>query len=231
MNDRAGDDVSSSAAAARRIVVFARAPVLGRVKTRLAADLGEAAALDIYRWLGRHAVSAASAVPGAHVVVQHTPADGAASIREWLGDALGARGTLRPQADGDLGARMAGAIAEGLEVGAEAVVVIGTDCPTIDAAVIERAFALLDDADVVLGPALDGGYYLVAVRAAQPALFHKIPWSTDVTLARTVEAARAAGLRLRLLDPRADVDSGADWKRWQNESTGDRSLVSASPTS
>ncbi len=215
MNRRAADEAASSPPRTRRIVVFARAPVLGQVKTRLAADLGPAAALDVYRRLGRHAVAEACEVRDADVIVQFTPTDGATLIVEWLGDRLASRVSLRPQADGDLGARMAAAITEGVEAGAAAVVVIGTDCPTMEAAVIERACALLAQRDVVLGPALDGGYYLIAVRTAHRALFDGIPWSADDTLARTLDAAHGAGLRTGQLDPRADIDSGADWRRWQ----------------
>lgn len=214
----------------RRIVVFARAPLLGTVKTRLAADIGEVAALDVYRRLGAHAVSAALAVPDAGVVVQFTPADGAPSIRDWLRP-LGGELALRAQATGDLGHRMAGAIAEALDEGDGAVVVIGTDCPTMDARVIALAFERLADADVVIGPALDGGYYLIGTRALHPSLFHGIPWSSSDTLERTLVAAHAAGLRVALLDPRADVDSGADWRRWKADGSGAGPPVSGSPTS
>ena len=75
--------------------------------------------------------------------------------------------TVRPQCDGDLGARMAAAVAEAGADGADAIVVVGTDCPSLDATVIERAFDALASADVVLGPATDGGYYLIAVRRPQ----------------------------------------------------------------
>ncbi len=84
---------------------------------------------------------------------------------------------------------------------------------------IARAFEELGHADVVFGPALDGGYYLIAMREAHAVLFERIPWSTPHTLGRTITAAKAAGLRVGLLDERADIDTAEDWQRWLATST------------
>jgi rSAM/selenodomain-associated transferase 1 len=192
-------------------VIFARAPRLGAVKTRLAADVGAAAALAAYRALGARVVGAVHDLPACDVVVAFTPADGREELEAWLPGSV----VYEPQVGGDLGARMAGAIARRHAAGATRVVVIGTDCPGVDAGVVEAAFARLDTADVVLGPALDGGYYLVGVRRPTPEIFMEVPWSAPDTLAVTIERARAAGLTVALLDPLRDIDTGADWAAWR----------------
>ena len=194
----------------RALVVFARAPELGRVKTRLAAEVGAAAALAAYETLGARVVRAVRGVPACELVVAFTPRDRRARLQAWLGDGL----AYEPQDDGDLGARMAAAIARRRAAGAAKVVVIGTDCPDVTAATVEEAFTRLDAADVVLGPALDGGYYLVGVRRPTPELFAGVPWSAPDTLAVTLERAQGAGLTVALLAPLRDIDTAADWAAW-----------------
>lgn len=194
----------------RRIIVFARAPERGRVKTRLAAEIGDAAALEIYRWLGGRTLEAARARRTCELEVRYTPATGTESVAQWLGLGL----QMRPQSDGNLGERMRSAIAEALHEAVEHVVLIGTDCPTLESEVIEHAFDELTRTDVVLGPAHDGGYYLIATRGDHGALFQDIPWSASDTLSRTVNAAKRVGLRTRLLDTRDDIDTADDWRRF-----------------
>lgn len=199
----------------RAIVVFARAPQLGRVKTRLAATMGDARARSIYMELGEHAVKVAlAAYPGA-VVVHYTPADQADQLRAWLGAGV----ELREQCDGDLGCRMAAAIGETIAAGAGRVAVVGTDCPGLSAGAIHTAFAALDHADVAIGPTHDGGYYVIALRASQPALFANIPWSSSETLSATLRAAKDAGLCVTVLEPLLDIDTDDDWAAW-TESRG-----------
>lgn len=215
---------ASPAAPPPVLVLFARAPERGRVKTRLAAAVGEDAALACYRALGA-AVAAAVRPPAApdgrpawRTVVAHTPADAAPALAAWLAPAHDAL-EYAPQHDGDLGARMRGAVERATAEGAGRVVVIGTDCPDVDAATVAAALAALADADVVLGPALDGGYYLVGVRApvgrACAALFEGVPWSAPDTLAVSLARAAAAGLTVAQLAPLRDVDTGEDWAWWQ----------------
>ena len=198
----------------RRIVVFARAPEQGRVKTRLAADIGPKRALEVYRALGARTIAAACAVPDARVEIHFTPATGRGLVSDWLGEPVVERVELHVQEEGSLGDRMSAAMGGALARGAPAVAVIGTDCPGLDTGVIERAFAALHAANVALGPADDGGYDLIAARAHHPQLFTGIPWSSCETLQRTLAAARAAGLRVALLDTLMDVDTVEDWRRW-----------------
>ena len=192
------------------LIVFARAPELGRVKTRLAAGLGDVAALGIYRRLADQVISAVRASDSYSIIVAYTPAAAEHAMREWLGPSI----VLRSQASGDLGARMAGAIGDALAAGAERVVVIGTDCPDLDAQVVETAFRQLASSDAVLGPATDGGYYLIGMSRLHPELFDDIPWSAPDTLRVTLERARASGISIALLDERHDIDTADDWRAW-----------------
>ena len=210
---------SRAGARQRHVVVFARAPELGAVKTRLASDIGHAHALQVYRILGARAIAAACAVPDARVEVHFTPSTGRALVVDWLRKIVAGPAELFTQVEGSLGDRMAAAIEGALARGAQAVAVIGTDCPALDAAVIDRALAAVEGADVALGPADDGGYYLVAVRAHHPALFTGIPWSSPDTLRCTLDAAQRAGLRVALLDTLMDVDTGEDLRRWREEAS------------
>ena len=205
-----------------RIIVFARAPEMGTVKTRLAADIGPGRALQVYRMLGERAIAAACAVRDATVEIHYTPATGRELVAGWLGKAVSGPLELHAQDHGSLGDRMSAAIGGALERGASAVAVIGTDCPGLDAGVIERAFAALNAADVALGPAEDGGYYLIAVRARHPVLFTGIPWSSCETLQCTLDAAKAARLGVALLDTLMDIDTGEDWRRWMAREADDR---------
>ena len=195
----------------RTLIIFARAPRRGTVKTRLAASVGEDEALRIYRDLGSHAADV-SASGDWHTLVAFTPDDAEPDTRRWLGEHL----SYAPQGSGDLGARLARSIHDALQSGAESVVVIGTDCPDLTSGEIATAFAALDGADVVLGPATDGGYYLIGLRAEHPSLFSGMTWSATNTLALTLERAAKAGLRVALLPPRPDIDTVEDLRAWQD---------------
>jgi rSAM/selenodomain-associated transferase 1 len=198
------------------LVIFARAPVLGRVKPRLAAAVGDARALDIYRELAETVVALVGDT-AATVVVAHDPPDSGEVMRSWLGPRL----RYEPQVPGDLGARMSSAVSRRLREGARRVIVIGTDCPALSADVVARAFEALERADVVLGPAEDGGYYLVGTRAAHPALFDEIPWSSPHTLAVTLERLAGAGLRVQRLEVLRDVDTLEDWRAYESTRRSD----------
>jgi len=189
----------------RILLVFVKAPIPGKVKTRLATHVGEAEAAAFYRRLGKGVVDQVRD-RGYRSVIFYAPADREDEVRSWLGD----EGLeYRPQARGDLGRRMEEALAWALTQAGKACV-IGTDAPGVDREVVQGAFRALDDADAVVGPARDGGYYLLGLTRPVPALFREIPWSTDRVLDRTLDRARRQGLRVRLLDERLDVDTADD---------------------
>lgn len=194
-------------------MVFVRAPDAGRVKTRLAAALGAEGALRVYRRLAEHTVREARAVD-AELRIHFTPAGREHEVRAWLGH--GPR--YLAQAEGDLGARIEAAFRAAFQDGAERAVIVGSDLPELSAALLRRAFDALDEHPAVLGPARDGGYYLLGMRMMIPGVFDGIPWSTDAVLARTLERMRAAGVEPALLPTLADVDEAKDlppgWAEW-----------------
>lgn len=193
---------------ASRVVVFLKAPRPGAVKTRLAGTLGPDAACAAYRRLVEALLANLAPLP--RVELCFTPTEAGAEIQPWVRP-----GWLTcPQVGGDLGERLHAAFAEHFETDAQHVVIIGSDCPDVTATDIEDAWLALEGHDVVLGPALDGGYWLIGLRAPQPALFAGIPWSTDRVFGETMCRARETGLRVALLRELADVDTAADWERW-----------------
>ncbi|GAC1380996.1 MAG: hypothetical protein NVSMB30_28790 [Hymenobacter sp.] len=161
----------------------------------------------------------------AHVSSNVEPAT-AVPATVWLADAAGPEPTateaqdwlalpVRCQAPGDLGERMAAAFAAAFEAGARRVAIIGTDCPGLRAAHLTQAFAQLADHDVVLGPATDGGYYLLGLRQPCPELFQNKAWSTASVLPDTVAEAERLGYRVALLPELRDVDTAVDLVAWR----------------
>ena len=187
-----------------RVAVFARAPELGRVKTRLAETLGEAAALEAYLELVEGTLRALE--EGAFCCELWMDGGYNRHVKRWQSD-YGLAVFRQPEAD--LGARMLAA----LEAGAK--VVVGTDIPVLDAAYVEEALSRLAQADVVLGPVEDGGYCLVGMRMPRPELFRSIAWSTDIVVEQTLSRAAAAGLDVALLETLWDVDDYSDYVRWR----------------
>lgn len=194
------------------LLIFARVPALGRVKSRLAAGIGEPAALAVYHELlaiTRAAVADAGVPATVWLADAVGPEPTAAEVTEWPDFAT------RCQLAGDLGQRMTAAFAAAFAAGAGRVAIIGTDCPALRAAHLTQALTLLASHDVVLGPATDGGYYLLGLRQPQPELFEHKAWSTNSVLADTLADAHRLGLRVALLPELRDVDTAADLAAWR----------------
>ena len=190
-------------------IVFAKAPRAGQAKTRLAPALGaEGAAALAARLLG-HAVQEAAAAAktvGAQLQLCVSPDIPDPLFTPWV-QRHGA--TLTAQGSGDLGQRMHRALTLALGQ-ADRALLMGTDAPALDAAVLLRAHQALDQADAVFVPALDGGYVLVGLCKPAPALFSDMVWSTATVMQDTRRRARQAGLRLVELAPVADIDEPQD---------------------
>jgi hypothetical protein len=195
-------------ASSRSLVIFATAPEKGRVKSRIAADLGPDVALTAYRTLAEHAVAAASQVDWCRKTIAYAPNGKADAMRDWFGDLF----DYRAQGDGDLGRRMLAAFERAFQDGADRVILIGVDCPGVSEGVISDAFARLDTADAVVGPSFDGGYYLIGMKKPLTPLFTDIPFGTGDTLQRTLTAARRGGIRVSLLEWKRDVNTGDAWR-------------------
>lgn len=190
------------------IQVYLKAPQPGRVKTRLARDLGDEEACRIYRRLVTRQLSALPA--SLPKEIHFAPADAVDDMRHWLGEAW----TLIPQIEGSLGKRLARGIQDGFSRSHGPVCVIGGDCPTLTETHFHQAQQLLHAGyDAVFGPARDGGYYLLALRAFYSELFSSIPWSCPETLAASVAAAKTAGRKLAFLELLQDVDTLDDWQK------------------
>jgi uncharacterized protein len=191
----------------RQLLVFLKAPRPGQVKTRLAADIGAGEAARVYRALAERVLAQTAPEAGDTYrrLIFFSPADARDEIAAWLPGE-----DLVEQAEGELGQRMVAAFAHAFASGAARAVLIGTDVPRLNREHVRQALTALEASPVVLGPATDGGYYLVALTARRPELFEGIAWSTDTVRAATLERAAELGLRVHLLEPLRDVDTAAD---------------------
>ena len=185
------------------LAVFLKAPRLGTVKTRLAAEVGDRHALRLYRVMAARVLEAAREA-GLEASIWYAPADAGPEMRHWLGD----HWTMRPQASGDLGARLAGSV-QAVDPGG-AWLAVGADCPRLGAAVLREAAVAIAEGDVVLGPTVDGGYYLVGGRVPLPDIFTGMPWSTDRLLDATRARLAGTGVSWRELRVLRDVDTVED---------------------
>jgi hypothetical protein len=190
------------------VLVYQKNAILGKVKTRLASGMGEPRALEIYRHL----------IQSTYSVLEHVEAPVWTYFSDFIPE------TVNPpiaksfvQEGQDLGERMANAFARSFESGMEKVVLIGTDCPTLQPQHLNQAFEALTHSDLVLGPATDGGYYLIAMKRKADYLFEGISWSTSEVLSQTLAVATAHGLHFTLLDELSDIDTREDWERYRSQ--------------
>ena len=194
-----------------RLIVFLKAPRLGTVKTRIAETVGHDRALQIYRELVETVLEGIRTVPS--VELHFTPADALTEIQPWLRE----NRTAHAQADGDLGERMQRAFADAFASGAERVVIIGSDAPEVRTGDIRAAWKELKSHDIFVGPAIDGGDWLIGLRAPQPELFRDIAWSSEQVLGQTLARAKSLGLKIQLLRILTDVDTEEDWNAYVRE--------------
>ena len=177
-----------------------KAPRVGLVKTRLGRQVGFDQATRVYRAMAERQVGR---VPETfRLEVHYAPRGAGAEMRAWLGTAR----HYCVQSGGDLGRRLTSAFARAFRRGAHEVIAIGADCPGLDGDCLAEASSRLRKADVVLGPAADGGYYLIGLRRPVPELFTAIAWSSEKVLSQTLERAAAGGLSCELLSIKEDID-------------------------
>lgn len=202
----------------QRLLLFARLPELGRVKTRLASEVGDERALAIYQamlrdTLGR--IGESSETTEIECFWAPSPDANGAALR-----AAFAHHAVAMQTGETLGDRLAMAFSERFFFHRTMkIIAIGTDEPTIDREFIERSFALLDSCEYVVGPAEDGGYYLIGCRAASftSEIFRDIDWGTSLVLAQILRKIAASGRTVALLPLRYDIDTLADVQRYATE--------------
>lgn len=188
------------------LIVFVKAPRPGLVKTRLAESIGPVSAAKAYRQLVETLLAHLSIIPA--LELHYSPPDALTEIQPWLRPGWAAH----PQSNGDLGSRLVSAFANAFASGHDRIVIIGSDCPSITQNDITAAWDALRSVDVILGPATDGGYWLVGLRQPVPVLFEQIRWSTATVLTDTIARARQFNHTVHLLQERSDVDTIQDWQ-------------------
>jgi len=182
------------------VLAILKAPRPGYVKTRLGRQVGFDPATRIYRAMAERQLR--SVPESFRIEVHYAPRGAAAEMRAWLG----ANHHYCVQSGGDLGQRLARAFARAFCRGGKEVIAIGADCPGLDGDCLTEAARRLKRSDVVLGPAADGGYYLIGLRRPAPQLFEGIAWSSENVLKQTLERVTACGLSCELLSVKEDID-------------------------
>jgi uncharacterized protein len=206
----------------QHLIIFTRYPEANRTKTRLIPLLGAEGAANLQRQMTEHTLSTVQKLQElVNVSVEVRFAGGDLQLMQaWLGDNLfGEKLIFQPQGEGDLGEKMMRSLSDSFHAGAKKTIIIGTDCPGIDSQLLHTAFAHLDNFDLVLGPAIDGGYYLIglqhSVREVFAKLFQNIDWGTSQVFQQTVNIAQKLKLSSIYLQPLADVDRPEDLEIWE----------------
>ena len=202
----------------KRLIIFARYPEPGTTKTRIIPLLGANGAADLHRKMTENTVSQMAPLPASSQIAVEIHYEGGDEdlMRNWLGNHF----VYRPQAGGDIGIRMRRSFEETFKRSAGSAVIIGTDIPEISKAVVRDAFGALEQDHMVLGPAKDGGYYLIGLKSDVSSqvirdLFAGISWGTGSVFNETLRIARDSGLRVSLLQVLEDVDRPGDLPIWE----------------
>ena len=185
------------------LLIFIRNPELGKVKTRLAATIGNGNALKVYEELLRYTQQITENLPFRKVLYY---ADEVLEKDRWPNNVFG----KKLQTSGDLGQKMLSAFTETFASGAEQVVLIGSDCYELTSEILEEAFRQLENHDAVIGPAADGGYYLVGFSRLNPGVFQNKTWSTATVFQETIQDLKQAGYSYFTLPELNDVDEEKD---------------------
>jgi hypothetical protein len=197
-------------AAGNVLIIFVRLPVPGEVKTRLARGIGAVSATEHYRafaeWVFDHTATPAPGVWRRWACF--SPRSALSATRTWLREYHVDH--WLPQAPGDLGVRLMAVTGAAFHARASKVIVIGTDCLEVDQETLDDAFEALEKSDIVIGPSLDGGYYLLGLKTLNPKMFQRIPWSTDQVFSATIARAQELGLKVAELPVKRDIDRPED---------------------
>jgi uncharacterized protein len=216
-DDSAGNDRSS-----RRLLIFSKIPMPGGAKTRLVPPLSEQEASDLARAFLLDALESLSDLPGIDSWLYLTISWGdrrtlEESLPELFRSPLKKRITWRMQSGADLGERLDAAFADAFADGCSAAVAVGSDHPTLPVGRISEAFAALASHDITIGPADDGGYYLIGMRRHLPEVLLDLPYSTSRLFDEAMAVAAKHGLRSSVLEQWYDVDDAASFERLRNE--------------
>lgn len=197
----------------QHLIIFTRYPEPGKTKTRLIPALGTLGAANLQKQMTEYTISQVKALQkeiNLSIEVRFAGGD-LQLMQDWLGTDL----VYQPQGDGDLGLRMTRSLYDSFQGHAEQVVIIGTDCPGLNFQILTQAFEQTHTVDLVIGPAIDGGYYLIGLRRFIPELFINIDWGSAQVLHQTVEMSKQLNLSYHYLPQLADVDRPEDLSIWQ----------------
>ncbi|MBD2385717.1 TIGR04282 family arsenosugar biosynthesis glycosyltransferase [Cylindrospermum sp. FACHB-282] len=196
----------------QHLIIFTRYPEPGKTKTRLIPALGSVGAANLQRQMSEHTIFQVKELQKATALSVEVRFVGGDSqlMQDWLGLGL----IYQSQGGGDLGQRMVRSLLDAFQSSAEQVVIIGSDCPGLSWQILATAFEQLHVFDLVLGPAIDGGYYLIGLRKPISELFANIEWGTAQVFQTTVDIALKLNLSLMYLPPLADVDRPEDLPIW-----------------
>ncbi|MBO0949241.1 TIGR04282 family arsenosugar biosynthesis glycosyltransferase [Fibrella forsythiae] len=190
--------------ATHHLIIFVKNPIPGTVKTRIARTVGAEKATEVYRHLVQYTQQ----------ITRSGPWQKAVYYADFINPDDGWNGYSKFQQVGaDLGERMVGAFREQFAAGAEKAVIIGSDCLTITEEHLFTAFAALDDVDAVVGPATDGGYYLLGMKQLLTPLFDNMPWSQPELRLLTEQAILQQGLTFERLQELTDIDEWSDYEQ------------------
>ncbi len=186
-------------------MIFIKNPVKGKVKTRLAKTIGDEKALDIYHKLLKHTQKITSAISADKLLFYSEFID---REDEWSSELF----FKEVQMGNELGERMSNAFQLAFSRNYKKVIVIGSDCIDLTTNHVDEAFKLLEEKDIVIGPAKDGGYYLLGMKASHQTLFLNKKWSSSTVCSDTIDSVRSLNLSLGLLEELSDIDEEKDLK-------------------
>ena len=187
------------------LIIFVKYPTPGLVKTRLAKSIGDKKAAALYRLFVEVILKRTNAKSFTRIIF-YTPVKKEERMRAWLGKKL----EMFPQRGRNLGLKLTDAFAFAFKRGARRVIAIGTDSPTLNKDLITKAFSKLKKVECVIGPALDGGYYLIGLSHFNPGIFRGVRWGTNKVLEKTQDKLQKFGLEYMFLNPEPDIDSFED---------------------
>lgn len=190
------------------LAILLKNPQKGKVKTRLAKSMGEEKALEIYHYLLNYTLDIAEEVDGEVTLF----------FSDFIDEKLSENFEAVVQNGKDLGERMRNALARMVALGYHKIILIGSDCPYIAKAHLDETYEKLNNHDVVIGPAKDGGYYLIAFSALHGDVFSNIDWSTDKVLQQSLQYLDENHLQYHLLETLEDIDTELDWNKYVNAS-------------
>lgn len=194
------------------VIIFAKQPVPGKVKTRLAADLGNDFAVGFYKKCALHIFNEVSELHnfGIDCYLFYGVDDDESEIKVWVDKNF----VFKPQAEGDLGNKMKCAFQNVFMNGKNKVIIVGTDIPDITAEILLNAFEILNENDIVISPSHDGGYNFLGMNNFYPELFENIKWSTSEVLQKTISKIEGLGLNLEIAESFLDIDDKTDLMNW-----------------